>query len=407
MVLQRASRTRASSRLAASILVACTIGFSPPGVGRARADPFGFQPRANAASRALVLAVQQGISSLPPTSGQSFVYEFEPTLGAPVRSERLGPVSLRAPETIERGTIGVRTAISYFAVSSVFGPIDYRFQSEGGTSFARIGTGLDAKVGLADLTLSYGITRRVEANLTLPLVLVDAHASQILSVEPDPGDDVFIGFGDTVGQLDDKIANGDVVLRSYSFPDLGFDFDDGTQLGVGRISVGTKALVHADDPFRLAVACDFYFPSPDEDRFAGSSSASILPRLIGSVKVADWMRLLADVGYDYDFDVRQLRRLVWDAGISFPLKAVTLDLGVGGSTYATPIEWTPRRVESRDYVITALGDNEVGTNSVDVLAGARVRLSDTFVLSGAVTVPVVDTGAQPTVAGTLALEAYF
>src|SRR5882672_5366874 len=61
---------------------------------------FGAQCRADAASKMIVLGVQQGISSLPPTSGQSFSYEFNPELDTYVTSERLGPTSFRAPQTI-------------------------------------------------------------------------------------------------------------------------------------------------------------------------------------------------------------------------------------------------------------------------------------------------------------------
>src|SRR5262245_13086342 len=75
-----------------------------------------FQAQADAAAHALVLAIQQGISSLPPTSGQSFVYEFDPSVGAFVRSDRVGPIVLRAAETIRPGRLTLRVATSYFAL---------------------------------------------------------------------------------------------------------------------------------------------------------------------------------------------------------------------------------------------------------------------------------------------------
>ena len=121
-----------------------------------------------------------------------------------------------------------------------------------------------------------------------------------------------------------------------------------------------------------------------------------------------------DVGYDYDFDVDELRRFVWDVGLSFPLAFGTFDVGVGGSKYAAPIEWTPSGTrasiipgEPTNITVIAVGDNQTGTNYVDFLAGAKVALSDALILSGGVNVPVTDEGLQPVVGGTIALEYYF
>jgi hypothetical protein len=135
--------------------------------------------------------------------------------------------------------------------------------------------------------------------------------------------------------------------------------------------------------------------------------------VIGAARLADWARMHLDVGYDYDFDVDELRRFVWDVGVSFPLAFATFDVGMGGSKYDTPIQWTPSFTRDSvfgmgpDSSVIAIGDNETGTNYVDFLAGAKVALSDAFILSGGVNVPVTDAGLQPIVGGTIALEYYF
>jgi hypothetical protein len=396
-------------------VAACVASLSQPHTARAQGDQFGGQARANAASRAIVLAVQQGISALPPTAGQSLIYEFNRKLDVPVRTERLGPTSLRAPETVGEGNFSLRAAASYFDLPATLGPIDYRLGFDdptvSPTEFAKFGTKVDAKVGVFDLTMNYGITKNVEANLNLPIVVVDAHAWEIYSADPTDG---AIGFRETIPELNQAIAKHAVVLQTRSYSRLGFNFNDGTHVGVGRISLGTKALVYSRDPFGLAAACDFYVPSPNQNEFAGSDSPSILPRLIGAARLTDWMRLHLDAGYDYDFDVSQLRRFVWDAGVSFPLAVGTFDLGVGGSKYDAPIAWTPSQTRASvfpgdpsDISVTAVGDNQTGTNYVDFLAGAKVRLSDAVMLSGAVNVPVTDAGLQPIVGGTIALEYCF
>src|SRR5262249_33683829 len=259
-----------------------------------------------------------------------------------------------------------------------------------------------------------GVARRIEVDVSIPVVVVDARGGQVLSLDPSATlGNLGIGFGDNPRDLEKKIRSGDVKIRTYSFSqlrDVGHvpvDFNEGTSVGLGRISMGTKASVFETGRFGLGAACDFYFPSPSEREYAGSDSASIFPVLIGTFRLADRARLSADAGYDYDFDVQQLRRFVWRAGVWFPLERATFDLGVSGSQYAAPIEWTPNRVNTTP-ALTVLGSNEVGTTAVDFLAGVKVRLgSSPFALSGAVTVPVAGASVQPIVAGTVAFEAAF
>src|SRR5262249_45693854 len=154
-------------------------------------------------------AIQQDISALPPTSGQSFVYDYDPNLGVPIRSARLAPISLRAPETVGKGQLVFRAAASYFALPASLGPINYRIDIPGNpTFFTKFGTRIDARVGVWDLTLNYGLTRKLEASLTLPIVLVDAQASDIASAPP--GSKRAIGFRTSVPDLDQAIADGEL-----------------------------------------------------------------------------------------------------------------------------------------------------------------------------------------------------
>ena len=88
-------------------------------------DRFGGQARADAAGRMVILGVQQGISSLPPTSGQSIVYEFDPELSTFVPSEQLGPTSFRSTQTIGKGKWSLRGSMTYFRLHQTFGPIKY------------------------------------------------------------------------------------------------------------------------------------------------------------------------------------------------------------------------------------------------------------------------------------------
>src|SRR5262245_50627684 len=71
-------------------------------------NQFGGQDRADAASEMIVLGVQQGISALPPASGQAFTYEYNPAVDTYEMSEQLGPTALRTAQTIGRNRVSLR-----------------------------------------------------------------------------------------------------------------------------------------------------------------------------------------------------------------------------------------------------------------------------------------------------------
>ncbi len=390
-------------------------------------NQFGGQDRADAASQMIVLGVQQGISSLPPTSGQSFVYEFDPTIANWVTSEQLGPTALRSPQTVGANKFSIRAAASYFELADTKQPIVYQVNNSAGTPLgvAKIGLQADAKVGLMNFGANYGITDRIEVMLNVPVVVVDAQANEIfstrtatLNVPPQEaqisGEPVINGdVPGAVARLNNDLEpGGPLSLRKNSFTQLGFDFNEGTHAGVGRISVGAKGVIYADRLTQIAFAPEFFCPSPNQSEFSGSDSPAILPRVIASGKVTDAARLLMDVGYDYDFDHNELRRFVWNGGGSYALSGVTLDAGVGGSTFNEGIKWTPTVAPYTDNsgnngTIQALQSNRFGRTFVDFLGGVKVRVANKTVLSGSVNVPLNNEGFRAAAVGTLAVEQYF
>lgn len=402
-----------------------------PARGRAQKNQFGGQDRADAARQMIILGVQQGIATLPPMSGQAFTYEYDPASDTYVRSKRLGPTVLRSPQTVGAGHLSLRVATSYFALTGSPGPIPYHIQSDEPlpgqtqplTGVALIGLNASAKVGVINLAATYGLTNRVDMTLVLPIVIVDAQASQIfssaragLSQPPSRAKiaSVPIVNGDVAAALqtlDNALRpGGPLVLREETFSDLSYAFNGGTHAGVGRISVGANALLYADKRFQLAGAPEFFFPSPSEDNFAGSQSAAIFPRLVAAFAVASALKLHADAGYNYDFDHDELRSFTWDAGASIPGENVTFDFGMGGSKFNQGIQWTPPVakgiIQIPEGTATALGDTRLGDNFVDFIAGIKLRITERLVASGGVSVPVTDEGFQPAAVGTLALEFY-
>jgi len=411
-----------ANMLAGAVATLCLL--QPRGATLAQ-DQFGGQDRANAAARMIVLGVQQGIGSLPPTSGQSFTFGYDPVSGEYKPTAHLGPTALRAVETIGQHNLSVRIATSYFELSSSIAPIPYSVNDASGTPYgvAKLGLDTQAKVGIVNIATSYGVTNRFELTLNVPVVVVDAQASQVFSTQTSelnkpppmaPLSGVAVVNGNVTGAvqgLNQALQpGGKLSLRKNSFSDLGFGFNDGTHVGVGRISIGAKSVLPIE-LVELAFAPEFFFPSPSENQFAGAGTAAILPRVIVAYSAAEALKLRLDVGYDLDFETDELRRFVWDAGTSVPFERASFDVGLGGSKFNQGIKWTPSSAPfvnnaGQPGTIAALGNDRLGDNFIDFLGGFKFELSKGVVLAGAVSVPVNNEGFRAAAIGTLAIELY-
>jgi len=395
-------------------------------------NQYGAQDRADAAHDLVVLAVQRAISSLPPTAGQSVVYEFDPKFDAFQRSTRLGPTVLRSTPTIGQGMLAVRVSASYFELDETFGPMDYHFTLDeplpDGTkeAVAKLGLGARARVGVTTLSASYGLLNRLDLTASVPITIVDANATQTFSTEPstlsEPADEATLGVvgwdggGNLAGgrfQLNEDLRSGSLVMRRERFSAMGFDFDGGTQVGLGRVSLGAKGALLAKRRLHIAGMGELFLPSPNSAEFAGPNSFAVLPRVIAMGVLTDAIHAHADLGYQYDFDHSSLRCLTWNTGGSWATHRLAVDLGFGGSVFDTPIHWTPTRVRQGPtttfprFTMEALGDTETGSNFVDLLLGLKLRVAEGTVIAGAVTVPIDREKFQPAALGTIAVEQYF
>jgi hypothetical protein len=353
------------------------------------------------------------------------MYELDHSLDTYVRGDLLGPTALRAPELLRSGVIAIRIATSYFDLTDSTDPITYKVcPNEHPTcvddprraTFVKLGLAVDTKVGLVDIATAYGFLPWLEADLDLPIVIVDAGASQTFSENPsNPGS---IASRTTPDGLDAALKRGTLRLGRLAFnhSDEGFRFNDGTHVGLGRATVGAKiALVH-ERGIDLALAPVVLLPSPNEAEFAGPASAGVLTRAIFAVPLGEMSRLRGDLGYEYDPDESVLSRLIWDLGVSYLRESFSLDLGFGGSKFNEGIEWTPKEAQAkRDTssgvpefaTITAVSSTRLGTNIVSFLFGAKMAIAEGWALSGAVSVPLTNDTLEPAAAGTLSLEASF
>ncbi len=402
---------------------AVVLGFGllllrPDGAGAQSNAAFGVQQRADAARQLIILGVSQGISSLPPTTGQSFVYEYDEVLDTYKATGLLGPTAYRSPKTIGKGRMSFRVAGSYFELINTQNPIDYEVTGLSQPLFTRFGLKVNAKVGLFNLAYSYGVLDWLELHVNVPITVVDAKAKSsfvtLASAANDPIGDAPVAATTSLEALDRRLDDGTLIIREGTVNQLGASFREGTTAGLGRVSIGGKAHFLSSEWVDMAFATEVFFPSPSEPSYAGPDSGAFLPRLIAAFNLTKEAKLHVDVGYDHDTEFEELRRFVWNTGASFAIPGLTIDAGVGGSKFNRGIEWTPSsfvqppgQEVNVPLTFRALGNNRLGTNYIDFLFGAKVQVLDNAVVSGAVNVPLNDEGIRPVAVGTVALEAYF
>jgi hypothetical protein len=384
---------------------------------------FGVQFRADAAQQMILLGVSQGISNLPPTSGQSFVYEYDEALDTYKATGLLGPTAYRSPLTIGKGKMSVRVAGSYFELNNTQNPITYQITGGGAAGlpdplYTRFGLKTKANVGLFNVAYSYGPLEWLELSVNFPITVVKAKAvSSFLQRTEDinqPIDNADVAATRTEDDINTLLDRGRLQYRSGTVNQLGADFNDTTSAGLGRVSLGGKAQFVHSEYVDAAFSMEIFLPSPSEDEYAGTNSAAFLPRLITAINMFEGAKAHIDAGYDFDTEFAELRRFTWNTGVSYAIPGVTFDTGVGGSKFNRGIEWTPSSfVQPAGSQVdaplgfTALGDNTLGTNYVDFLFGVKGQILDNMVLSGAVNVPINDQGIRPEAVGTVAVEMYF
>lgn len=369
--------------------------------------------QANAARLGITLGVSQGIAALPPTAGQSFVYEFEPEIETFTRGANLlGPTSFRSPLTIGRGKLSLRIASSYFEIANTQQPIAYQIAGENGPGSPQVGLETSAKVGLVNVTCSIGPSESVELSVNVPIAVVEARANQLV-VSGASSSGALAGFPTSLDALDRNLSNGSFASRAASI-DRAEILNEGTSTGLGRVSVSGKAQFVRSQYADVAASMEVFMQNPDDNQFAGTNSYALLPRLITAINLSDAAKLHVDVGYNQDTKFSELSGLVWNTGASWANPGLTFDAGVGGFLFNKDIEWTPAvisRGESSpgvpDPPFVAVGDNTVGTNYINLLFGAKVKLAGDSVLSGAVSVPLNTQGIRPIAIGSLAFEMYF
>lgn len=402
------------------VLLAVSLRASPAPAQIAQAT----QAQAAAARTAVLVAVERGVAALPPSSGQAIVWELDASLDSYRESPTLGPTALRSPLTIGKNRLALRVASSYFDAADDFGTVAYgvRVGREQQDSEAlALGLSASAAVWLTSFSGTIGLSDTTQLTFSLPLLNVHANAqTRYTTLAGCTGDDCLFVYATAIRSLSGEtprsaveraIDEGSLQLESRSLrPQDGFGGGDGVHLG--RTGLELRRTLCSGDLFQLAVELGALLPSPDEEDFAGSNSLAVIPRVIAGWSLSPELTLRTDVGYENDFDVQELRRFAWNAGITYGVARFSIDLGFGGSEYTDPLQWTPER-----FSYTANSDpkeattdpdaTRIGTTYADFLFGVKVALTDQLFISGVASVPVTSGGFAPAALGTWAIEYYF
>ena len=177
-----------NSAIALSTLLVATLG-PVGGAGAQARNPFGLQDRADAASQMIVLGVQQGISSLPPTSGQAFTYDYN--AGARhVRRERAarpdGAALRRRPSAPGGSACASRPRTSSSARPSIRSSTTSPVRPFRPMTVTAFGMSASANVVLFNVAATYGFTDRIEATINIPFSVVDAEGFNTFLTGPPP-----------------------------------------------------------------------------------------------------------------------------------------------------------------------------------------------------------------------------
>ena len=317
------------------------------------------------------------------SASSSTIWEYNPALDTLERRTGLaGPLLGERARTIGRGKLNLGLAYSHIRFATINGDeldsLTSRRTVSGQIIFVpvpggvtlrdgRFTTILPAKVS-ADLdvaahqlaaSVTYGVTPRLDVNLTVPLV----HTSLDLAADglaPDPRFPTFA-------------LPGERTLPVHAA-------SDAEASGVGDLRLRGKYLVHRGAPADVALGLGLALPSGDEEDFAGAGTTRVEPVLILSRVVAARFEPFLDVGVECNAD------------------------DVGRSVVGWAVGSTARVVGELTAAVTFLGRHELGAQAdeipvpfffqierndvYDAAVGLRWRFAERGIVSANVVLPL-------------------
>jgi hypothetical protein len=225
----------------------------------------------------LNIALVSQIASVPlPSPASGYTYRYDPTAGVFVRSTgSFGPILADRAETIGKNKLSVGFSYQEFSFDTIEGselkalPAVFTHDNPapgGRDDVVTTLNSVDLKVQQYTTFITYGVSKRVDLALALPLVAVDLRVASEATVR-------------RIGTSAD--------LRVHFFRDSVGGFGDtrrfetaGSASGVGDVLARVKATAYNWGTTHLAVGADVRLPTGDEEDLLGSGAFGVRPFVV-------------------------------------------------------------------------------------------------------------------------------
>jgi hypothetical protein len=222
----------------------------------------------------LNIALVSQLASVPlPSPASGYTYRYDPTAGVFVRSTgSFGPILADRAETIGKNKVSVGFTYQRFSFDSIEGadlaalPAVFTHDNPAPGGRDDVVTTLntvDLKVEQYTTFVTYGVGKRVDVALAVPLVSVDLAVSSQATVQ-------------RIGTSSDKRVHffrdaAGAVGNTRRFQ------SSGSASGLGDVLARVKATAYTRGTTHLAVGADLRFPTGDEEDLLGSGAFGLRP----------------------------------------------------------------------------------------------------------------------------------
>jgi hypothetical protein len=338
------------------------------------------------------------------SASSSVTYVFDPKTETFERQTRvLGPIIGERAETIGQGQITLGLSYSHVDVSTINGDDlgdlvnlpsirgqVVSFAVPGGLHLAdtrfssylpvHVRVNIDVEADIATPGVTYGLTRDLDVNLTVPIIRTLVGVKTLEQV-PDPRLPQFaLPPGDPNAQTRHRSA----FARATGF---------------GDVLLRGKYVLLRERPVDLAAGLGVSFPSGDRDDFHGTGDYRVQPQLIVSRVIGERFEPLLNLGVDVNADAVDRSVLRWAVGatakIAGPLTGAVVFLG--RNEFAAPSD-----------KISAPFFFQIERNDIyDASLGLRLLFAEGGVISANAIVPVNDDGLRADVIPTFEVQYSF
>jgi hypothetical protein len=277
-------------------------------------------------------AVGTEVSQLPiasPSSGITFAYNPSLKTFAPSTDETLGPIIGERADTIGRNRIYFAFSFQYFDFNSIDGkntadlpqvlqhepfpppfpdhisacpnqtglPAKYAGDPCFVRDFVETINNIDLSVHQYTVYITYGITRRLDFSLALPLLNVEMKAASDATIVPRSVAPVTPNFPGGVFHQFNRATVPSCAATPAGQPCLHATFSDsGSASGVGDVVLRGKYELFKGERAGFALGVDVRVPSGDAENFLGSGTTGVKP--FGVVSYRARISPHAEVGYE-------------------------------------------------------------------------------------------------------------